>query len=154
MRRRRPSERVFILGVIVFLLIIIVALPFTLFSDRGNAKDFVQQFYEFEQNGDFAQSWELFHPEMQAKFKKSTYIQDRAHVFMNHFGADSFSFDVSKGDKLQNWQMEEGGETFGTVQQFVVRKAYIGKYGNFEFVQQVFVVKVDKEWRLLWDYNS
>ncbi|MFB4163904.1 hypothetical protein ACE1TI_08680 [Alteribacillus sp. JSM 102045] len=90
------------------LLILIIVLFFTFSqSPSKQAMETVEMFYEYEQQGDFSQSWELFHSHMQDKFSKGHYIQDRAHVFMNHFDVTTFSFTLDKPEKMENWQMEK-----------------------------------------------
>ncbi|WP_102776564.1 hypothetical protein [Alteribacillus bidgolensis] len=52
-------------------MILIIVLFFTFSrSPWEEAKETVELFYEYEQQGDFAQSWELFHPDMKDKFSK------------------------------------------------------------------------------------
>ena len=43
-------------------------------SPAQQAKNAVQQFYSFEQQGEFASSWMLFHPSLKEIFKKGPYI--------------------------------------------------------------------------------
>jgi hypothetical protein len=50
------------------------------------------EFYEYEQLEDYSRSWELFHSSMKERFPKGDYIQDCVHVFIGHFGADTFEF--------------------------------------------------------------
>lgn len=124
------------------------------FSGERQAKDAVHQFYTYEQEGAFADSWELFHSQMKARFPKGAYIQDRAHVFMNHFGVQTFSFTVSGAEKLDSWSMEKGAEPLKDVYKMTVIQTYKGKYGNFDLQQDVFAVKEKGEWKILWSYEK
>lgn len=155
MRRRSDKRKLMILFLGMFLLIILGLLVSIIFSlGRGSPEDTVRQFYEFEQSGDFGDSWQLLHPLMQERFDRAAYVQDRAHVFIGHFGAETFSFDIREEKKRKNWKMVKDGKTFETVYEFQVEKNYHGKYGHFLFVQYVYVVRVNKEWRILWDYKK
>ncbi len=118
------------------------------------AKQTIVTFYQYESEGKFADSWELFHPLMKEKFNKSYYIQDRSHVFMSHFGAATFSFSLSRMSKVNQWAMNASAEPFqSAVYKTTVTKQYEGKYGKFQFVQDVFAAKEDGRWTVLWDYN-
>ncbi|WP_072891062.1 hypothetical protein [Ornithinibacillus halophilus] len=134
------------LGVLVFVLLNQ--------SEDRQAKSIVEEFYLYEQDGAFSESWKLFHPKMEEKFNKGHYIQDRAHVFMNHFGVTTFSFELGSVKKVKDWVMEEGTEAIGEAFVVPVYKTYKGKYGNFTISQDVYATKVDGEWKILWDYNK
>ncbi|ENH97854.1 hypothetical protein J416_03291 [Gracilibacillus halophilus YIM-C55.5] len=84
------------IGIGVIIVSLMIFFIFQFFSSERKARNVVEQFYQYEQSGDFAQSWDLFHSYMQDKFDKSTYVQDRAHVFLDHFGVPTF--EVSMGD--------------------------------------------------------
>lgn len=152
-RNRRKRAMVFIVGLGVFLLLIYIVSSLFMGEER-KAKDAVIDFYDYESAANYGKSWELLHTEIQAKFPRGAYVQDRAHVFNGHFGADTFSYEVGDSAELSNWRIEKEGESFGTVYEFEVRLNYHGKYGHFLFVQYVYVVREDGEWRLLWDYKK
>ena len=65
-------------------------------SDKSAALAVVETFYKKEQAGDYGSSWELFHSLMQQRFRKSDYIQMRAHVTMQDFGAKTFTFSLEE----------------------------------------------------------
>ncbi|HWO98129.1 MAG TPA: hypothetical protein VNM45_17720 [Bacillus sp. (in: firmicutes)] len=155
MRRRRRIRKT-ILPLVLGILIIgsLVWLIAGFFSDERQAKDVVQQFYTYEQEGEFAESWELFHTEMKAKFPKGHYLQDRAHVFMNHFGVQTFSFTMSGAEKLDSWSIEKGAKPLKNVYKITVIQTYKGKYGNFDLQQEVFAAKEKGEWKVLWSYQK
>ncbi|WP_078409082.1 hypothetical protein [Priestia abyssalis] len=155
MRRRRGIPKnilPLVLGILMIGGLVWVIAGF--FSGERQAKDVVQQFYTYEQEGAFAESWELFHTEMKAKFPKGHYLQDRAHVFMNHFGVQTFSFTMDSAEKLDSWSIEKGAKPLKHVYKITVIQTYKGKYGNFDLQQDVFAVKEKGEWKVLWSYQK
>ena len=140
---------IMIIGIVV--IILIMAKAFT--SPAQQAKNAVQQFYSFEQQGEFASSWMLFHPSMKEIFKKGPYIQDRAHVFMNHFGVETFTYTLSKPEKIKNWRMSSETEALHFVYKITVIQTYQSKYGKFHIHQDVYATKENNQWYILWDYN-
>lgn len=139
------------LGILLLLLYLVISL---LLNAERQARDVVEQFYVYENNGDYGRSWELLHEKMHIRFERSVYLQDRAHVFNGHFGADTFDFDIGDARKIKNWKMDKSGEAFGSAYEFEVKQDYHGKYGHFVFVQYVYVVREDGEWRIVWDYKK
>ncbi|KPB05749.1 hypothetical protein [Bacillus sp. CHD6a] len=154
MRRRRGNGIIVLLvGLGTTVLLMFIFSSIFMGSER-KAKQIVHEFYKHESNAEYSHSWELLHTKMREKFTRGGYLQDRAHVFNGHFGADTFSFDIGKAKEIKNWKMEKGGEAFGTAYEFEVKQDYHGKYGHFMFVQYVYVVREDGEWRIVWDYNK
>ncbi|MGP4077694.1 hypothetical protein [Halobacillus sp. K22] len=123
-------------------------------SPAQQAKAVVVNFYSFEQRGEYSDSWQLFHPLMKEKFAKGPYIQDRAHVFMNHFGVDTFSFSVEEIKKIKNWRMEKGAKPFPVAYSMTVAQTFRGKYGLFTLNQKVVVTREKDKWVLTWDYHK
>ncbi|MDQ0243656.1 hypothetical protein J2S09_001201 [Bacillus fengqiuensis] len=155
MRRRRGIPKTMLpllLGLLVIGSFIWMVAGF--FSGERQAKAVVEQFYTYEQEGAFAESWELFHSQMKARFPKGAYIQDRAHVFMNHFGVQTFSFKLSGAEKLDSWSIEKGANPLNEVYKMTVTQTYKGTYGNFDLQQEVFAVKEKSEWKILWSYQK
>ncbi|CAM3981812.1 hypothetical protein [Mesobacillus zeae] len=152
--RRRNTPPLFKLLLFVVLFLLIVLLGFGLFSPERQAKRTVEKFYSQEQEGNFSESWELLHPFLKEKFPKAVFIQDRTHVFMGHFGANTFSYTISGGDKIKAWRMEKGRRAFKEGFRFQVTQSYQGKYGKFNFQQDVVVTKEKGQWLILWDYNQ
>jgi len=142
------------IGFLVLILIIVMIYFLIGKSPEDHAKAAIEVFYAFEQDGAYSDSWEMFHPLMQEKFEKGHYLQDRAHVFMNHFGVTTFEYTVEDATEVTEWQMDEEAEPIDTVYEATVSQVYKGKYGNFTLVQEVFAVELDGEWRILWDYNT
>jgi hypothetical protein len=142
-----------IMGFSIFIGAIFLIITSLSSADR-QAQETVDEFYSFEQDGNFADSWKLFHPYMKQKFTKSSFIQDRSHVFIGHFGAETFTYEISEPEEIEGWRMEEGQKSFKSAYKFQVMQNYKGKYGAFSFQQDVFVVKHKEQWVILWDYNK
>ncbi|ALX50277.1 hypothetical protein [Lentibacillus amyloliquefaciens] len=140
----------------ILVLAIIGAFIFMLIHQSADdeATEAVTEFYSYEQEADFSASWEMFHPIMKEKFDKIDYLQDRAHVFLNHFGVETFSFTVGEATEIEDWTIENDAEVIDTVYQVPVSLGFKGKYGNFSLVQNTFATKVKGEWKILWDYKK
>jgi hypothetical protein len=136
----------FIIGITVFIMV--------QNSPEHQAMETVDSFYAYEQDGDFSDSWALFHSQMKNKFGKAQYIQDRAHIFMNHFGVETFTYDISDAEELSEWQMSGETEVLSVVYRVSVNQIYNGTFGKFHLVQDVFVTEEEGKWRILWDYNN
>lgn len=145
-----------IIGLILCLaLIAAIAITIFIMTRPGQqASRTVEAFYEHEQLSNFSESWDLLHTQMRDKFSKGHYIQDRAHVFMNHFGVDTFEFEVGDVKKIEDWSMEKGSEPLGDVYFMTVVQTFKGKYGHFRLHQDVYVVEEKGEWKILWDYHK
>jgi hypothetical protein len=154
MRRKRPfrHQHAVIFGVIIIIFLIIIKSVFLPFGNSAEAT--VEKFYSYEQKNNYSDSWELFHPYMKAKFPKPSFIQDRSHVFIGHFGAESFTYKISDAEKVENWRPAKGEPAFKVAYRHLVTQYYVGKYGKFSFVQEVYTVKHKGEWAIVWDYNE
>ncbi|MFD1848706.1 hypothetical protein [Oceanobacillus bengalensis] len=152
-RNRNSKKLTFFLLIIILLSIIVFIFSRIIFSDKSQAERAVEKFYEYEQAGMFSESWEMFHPYMQEKFTKGDYIEDRPHVFFNHFGVSSFSFSIDDVDKVKDWFIEDVKEPIALAYEMTVYQRYKGKYGNMTIYQSVYATEVDGEWKILWDYN-
>ncbi|WP_413306775.1 hypothetical protein AA0X95_06380 [Bacillus sp. 1P10SD] len=156
MRKKSASTKRLLRGILVlagvFAVFLIIRSVFI--SSTNEAKDVVDEFYGYEQEGDFANSWALFHSSMKKKFSKGNYIQDRAHVFMNHFGVETFSYTIGELEELKDWKMSKADPSLKNVYKVPVTQTYKGKYGNFDLKQEVFVTEEKGKWRILWDYNQ
>lgn len=144
---------------IVLLLVVTLGIGFTIYllidkTPEDYAVEAVDMFYAYEQDGAFSDSWAMFHPLMQEKFDKGHYLQDRAHVFMNHFGVTTFTYSLDEAVEVKNWKIEEGAEPIDLVYKVTVTQEYKGKYGRFRIVQDVYATMVEEEWKVLWDYNK
>ncbi|MBM7690789.1 hypothetical protein JOC77_000192 [Peribacillus deserti] len=152
MYRKRNAAIIFIAFVVALLLLILSVR--ILFSPVNGAKSTVNDFYQYEAKGEYSKSWSFLHPLMKERWPKAAYIQDRVHVFIGHFGTDTFTFTIDGGDKIKKWKMAKGMPPFKTVYQFQVTQHYKGKYGKFKFIQDVYIVKNKGKWEILWDYNQ
>ncbi|MEO2076841.1 MAG: hypothetical protein ABGX20_15840 [Bacillus sp. (in: firmicutes)] len=156
MRKKTASTKKLLSGILVLAVIfaVFLFLRSAFSSNSDEAKGVVDEFYSYEQEGDFASSWALFHSAMKKKFSKGNYIQDRAHVFMNHFGVETFSYTMGELEELKDWKMSKTGPSLKNVYKVPVTQTYKGKYGNFDLKQEVFVVEEKGKWTILWDYNQ
>ncbi|AIM16263.1 hypothetical protein [Neobacillus sedimentimangrovi] len=150
-RKHVPLKGVFIGIILVILVFLLVRCVFD--TSEQEALEVVDEFYRYEQKGDFAQSWQLFHSSMKQRFSKGHYIQDRAHVFMNHFGVETFTYTIGEPEKLEEWKISKDQPALTNVYKFLVTQTYKGKYGNFDIQQEVFVVQEKEKWKIMWDYN-
>jgi hypothetical protein len=152
MRRRSPVPLV--IGAIASILIV-VALFMIVGESRepDTPEEVIKEFYQFEQSGDFGNAWELFHPEMQNKFPKSSYIQTKNHVFMGHMGVDEFEVEVGKIEKLEKFTFNEEGLTFKNVRKAEVDLFFDSQFGELTISQTCYVALEEGEWKILWDYS-
>lgn len=142
----------------IILAIFIMAVLFFLFnlitlSPSKQAESLVSKFYSFEQDGNYSESWKLLHPFIKEKFPKAAFIQDRAHVFNGHFGAETFAYEIEDATEVKGWKPAKGEKSYKKAYKFIVKQKYSGKYGKFHFSQEVYVVNYKKELVILWDYN-
>ncbi len=66
---------------------------------------------------------------MKKKFTNGHYIQDRANVFMNHFGVDTFTYTLRKPEKLKSWKKSKEDTAIQDVYKIPVIQTFKGKYG-------------------------
>lgn len=155
MNRNKHRRVLIVLFLVIIVLLFSGLVYFFVFQTPSNqAKKAVEKFYEYEQDGSFSESWEMFHPYMKERFEKGDYLQDRAHVFFQHFGVNSFTFTLKKAELVRNWQIEEDAEPIEEVYKVTVTQYYQGMYGNFEIVQDVYTTLLDGKWTVLWDYKK
>jgi hypothetical protein len=152
--KKKQFSPVLLLGITIIVLLAIFLVKSIFFAPKQLAKKVVDTFYAYESEGDFSESWNLFHPDMKVRWKKSVYINDRAHVFMGHFGAETFDYTIEYVDTVNGWQMSKGLKPVKLAYKFHVFQIYQGKYGRFTFKQEVYVVNHKDEWEILWDYNQ
>lgn len=87
-------------------------------------------------------------------FSKEYYIQDRAHVFLNRFGVETFDYALGDVEKIKNWKMTKDGRPIEVAYRVPVTVTYKGKYGNFAIIQDVYAMEEEDEWRILLDYHK
>ena len=153
-RNQRKPLIIFLLLLVVVLLVCYLVYTFILNTPANQAEEAVEEFYTYEQEGAFSNSWEMFHPYMKERFEKGHYLQDRAHVFLNHFGVNTFTFSIENAELIRNWQIEEDAEPIDEVYHVPVTMYYQGKYGNFAIIQDVYATNIDGGWTILWDYKK
>ncbi|RWZ51383.1 hypothetical protein EQV77_16620 [Halobacillus fulvus] len=153
--KRKSNRGVIVLFVLGLAVCLVGGITLWLWNTPGQqAKETLETFYDFEQEGSFSSSWEMFHPFMKQKFTKGHYIQDRAHVFMNHFGVTTFEYEILELQELKKWKPDKESDPIPIVYSATILQTYKGKYGNFTIHQEVFVAKEEDEWTILWDYNK
>lgn len=133
--------------ILVILLIRVVPLFFS-----TSAEEVVNEFYTYEQEGDFGSSWQLFHPVMHERFPKNAYVTERSHIYMSHYGITTFSFKILKQEKINTWKSAD--KIFNDVEKFQVKQTFKSKFGVFSVVQHVYAVKEKDEWKLLWEFKE
>lgn len=143
-----------IILIFFILLVFLFSIRLMILSPSKKAESLVNDFYSFEQDGKYSDSWDLLHPFMKEKFPKSAFIQDRAHVFNGHFGSETFSYSIGDSTEVNGWKPANREKPFENAYKFIVTQDYTGKYGKFSFSQHVYVVKYKKELVILWDYNK
>ncbi|WP_156477327.1 hypothetical protein [Rossellomorea vietnamensis] len=119
----------------------------------NNPEQVIEDFYDFEKEGDFGSSWELFHSEMKKKFSKSTYIQTKNHVFMEHMDVDSFEVEVEEISDQKEFKFSKDGPTFKNVKKGDVLMTYDSQFGKLTINQTCYAVEEEGEWKIIWDYN-
>src|SRR5690606_15336730 len=141
MRKKFNVQPKFVLVLTVGIVMLILLFRLLSSNDYNAAYETVSQFYKYEQASNFAESLELFHPYMKSKLSKNQYIQERNHVFMQHFGVSTFEFTIGKPQKRSDWSISLPPELplLDKVIQFPVTKHFKSKFGTFDIVQQVVV---------------
>jgi hypothetical protein len=153
-RKRFPKGLMVVILLVASIVTLVLFISRSFFSPASQAKGVVEQFYQYEADGDFSESWSLFHSSMKEKFSKGNYIQDRSHVFMNHFGVETFTYTVGKPEEIKKWKMSKTSPALKNLYKVLISQTFKGKYGNFTLEQEVFVVREKSEWRVMWDYNQ
>ncbi|MGE6203931.1 hypothetical protein [Guptibacillus hwajinpoensis] len=152
-RRKREGGKKFIL-ILCVVLLLGGGITFWIWQQpKSKALATVKEFYLYEQSGDFKKSWNLFHPEMQNRFSDEQYSQLRSQLITQDIGATSFTFDIGKVKTKKNWRSGVNGVIMKKVYTMKVTLQFHDQFGNFDLVQEVFVIKEDGEYKVLWDYK-
>lgn len=153
MRRRRRNAIPLVLVMILIIIVLIVS--FRLFSGftKSDPEDVVSRFYHYEQEGDFGSAWELFHPAMQKRFSKNSYVTERSHIYMSHYGVSTFEYKIVDEEEVQNWKMAEDQKDFSTAYKLTVEQQFKSKFGTFTIYQDVYAVQHDGKWKIVWEYK-
>ncbi|TYS89312.1 hypothetical protein [Rossellomorea aquimaris] len=152
MRRKSPVP-LFIGAIVVILLVVALFMFIGKTKEPDTPEEVIEEFYNFEKDGDFGNAWELFHSEMQNKFPKSSYIQTKNHVFMGHMGVDEFEVEVGSIEKEKEFTFNEEGLQFKNVRKAEVNLYFDSQFGEMMITQTCFVAIEEGEWRVLWNYN-
>lgn len=147
-RRKRTT-----LPFTVVMMILLFVTTMTLFIMERPEIRVVKQFYEYEQEQEFWHSYELFHPHMQELFSRNNYIDQRGHIFVDHFDVDSYELEVGSSRKINEWHMSDAHEPLTNVYEVPVTKTYQSRFGEFSILQNVYAVKETDGWRVLWNYD-
>jgi hypothetical protein len=149
MRKQKNPFVLILIGVAV----LGIAIASLIGTTKSKPENIVEEFYKYEQEGDFGSSWELFHSQMKQRFNKDQYIQSRAHVFMQDMNVKSFTFELGDIEKHEKWEVAKGGPALKNVYEVTVYQTFHSKFGTFVIEHPCYVTKEKGEWRLLWDYN-
>jgi hypothetical protein len=152
MRRRKNPVPLLLIGVGGFILIFFFVNVFGGGVERS-PEQVIEEFYEYEQNGDFGNSWGLFHSQMKKKFGKSSYIQTKNHVFMGHMGVDTFKVEVGKIEKIKKFSFSKDGPIFKDVRSAKVDLLFDSQFGVLTISQVCYVAQEKGEWKILWNYD-
>jgi hypothetical protein len=152
MRRRKNPVPLLLIGILVAVLIILFVS--VLGNGEGESPEqVIEEFYEYEQNGDFGNSWEMFHSAMKKKFGKSSYIQTKNHVFLGHMGVDTFEVKVGEIEKIKKFPFSKDGPTFKDVRSAKVDLLFDSQFGVLTISQVCYVAQEKGEWKILWNYD-
>ena len=151
-RKRGGTGKAFL--IILVLLLLSGSIAFWIWQQpKSRAAATVKEFYLYEQSGDFKKSWALFHSEIQNRFSDEQYSQLRSELITQDIGATSFTFDIGKVKTKKNWRSGVNSVIMKKVYVIKVTQHFQNQFGNFDLVQEVFVVKEEGEFRVLWDYK-
>ncbi|ARK32223.1 hypothetical protein [Halalkalibacter krulwichiae] len=146
--RQQPIQLFMIFGVFL----VVIALLFAFFPTNSGVQ-VIKTFYKHEQKQEFWNSYELFHPFMKERFTRNRYIDQRSHIFVSHFGVETYELEFGRSKKVKNWKMTQDHEPIEEVFKVPVTKTYESDYGRFTIQQDVFAAKEDGNWYVLWDYK-
>ncbi|MFJ7847265.1 hypothetical protein ACIQZM_07575 [Peribacillus sp. NPDC097206] len=114
----------------------------------------VDDFYAYESEAEFGKSWDLLSAEMKLRFPvRADYVQNRAHVFLQHMDVETFQYEVGRSKKVKDWSIGKGGKVHKTAYRVPVTQVFESHFGVFTIEQDCYVVKEKGEWRLFWDYR-
>ncbi|SDS28867.1 hypothetical protein SAMN05444162_1152 [Paenibacillaceae bacterium GAS479] len=155
-KRRLPLGGLLLLVIVAGLLWLLIRSVAGLFggADSGGAREVVQEFYTMEREGNFGGSWELFHSQMKQHFTKDSYIQKRAHVFMQDFGVETFGIKLGELKAVGSWQIGKDQPPLEGVFTVPIVMEYNSSFGVFEIEQNVYVAEEAGEWKVLWSYQG
>ena len=121
------------------------------FAKKESPTEWVEQFLTLEQQGDYGSAWEKLHPEIQQVWPKETYIQQRAKVFMDALGAQTFTFETGQVQTLENWISPLSGTTYADVHLVPTKLTFTSPFGTMSLLQNYYVVLENGQSYILWD---
>ena len=151
MRRKRKGPFPLVVGGVFILLFILFFWRLIPAFFSSSPVEVVEEFITYEQEGDFGSAWDLFHSTMQTRFSKNAYITERSHIYMSHYAVTTFTYEILDEKKLQTWKTDQ--KTFENVHQVQIQQTFHSKFGTFSILQDVFVVKEEEEWKILWEFK-
>lgn len=154
MRRRKSPLPLMASGfILIFIVVVILKSCSGGSSPPDSPESVIKRFYEYEQDADFGNAWELLHPEMKKRFSKSSYIQTKNHVFLGHMSVETFDVEIGEIEKLKEWKMSKDGPVFKNVTAARITMTYNSQFGVLEISQMCYAVLEKGEWKVLWDYH-
>ena len=141
--------------IVIFLFIILfgIIILFFIGSPKSQAKNVVEEFYSYEQDGDFASSWNLLHSEIQARFSEDQYIERRSNLFLE-LGISTFQYDLDNIDVVKNWTTSSVNLSFQEIYKVPVRQIFQSEFGVLTLEQDLYVAEENGEWRILWSNDE
>lgn len=153
MRRRKNTAAGVGLFLAAIAILLVSVIWFVQSFGKSEQEEVVAAFYKHEQEGDFGSSWNLFHSAMKERFSKNAYVTERSHIYMSHFGVQTFDYEAVNIQKKEDWE-NPGTKQKEAAYQAEVKLHFKSKFGTFSIVQTVFVVKEKDKWVILWDYED
>ncbi|MGG3571950.1 hypothetical protein ABES25_18955 [Bacillus gobiensis] len=153
MRRRKVTAAKMIFFFAAVAILCVLAAWFVHSISKSEQEQVIDKFYKSEQEGDFGSSWNLFHSSMKDRFSKNAYVTERSHIYMGHFGVQTFDYEIGNMKKIDDWQ-NPGTSQKETVYQTEVKLLFKSKFGTFSILQKVYVVKEKEKWVVLWEYEN
>jgi hypothetical protein len=153
MKKRISKIGPVLFAILLFLLILLAVWRIVPVLFVSSPIETVEEFYTFEQEGDFGSAWDLFHSKMKERFSKTAYVTERSHIYMSHYGVATFSFEIVDREKLKTWKMDNSSKEFEDVYRVQVEQTFKSKFGSFTVQQDVYVVEENGEWLIVWQYE-
>lgn len=153
LRRRKDKAVKIIFFLAAVAILFAIAIWFVTALSKSDQERVIDKFYKSEQDGDFGSSWNLFHSSMKERFSKKAYVTERSHIYMGHFGVQTFDYKIGKMKKIKDWKNQRTKQK-ETVYQTEVKLRFKSKFGTFSIVQTVLAVKEKEKWKVLWEYEN
>ncbi|GGH75327.1 hypothetical protein JOD43_000545 [Pullulanibacillus pueri] len=119
---------------------------------RQKAISAVKEFYDAEQEGDYATAWEMFHPLMKKRFNQTEYIQARSKIYLEDLGIKTFSYKVTDTKHLDHWRMTSQDSSLKDVYRVTVEQSFKGIFGKTRIEKDFYVTETKGDYKILWQY--